>query len=62
MNTSGDVILLQRLAKYYSVKTWKNTLFFVRHDGKSVGVEVDLKMLALLSSSVSVCLIAYCDN
>jgi hypothetical protein len=62
MNTNADVIVLQYLAKCYSVKAWKYTPFFVRHGGKRMDVELDLKMLALLHSSVSVCLIAHYDS
>ena len=62
MNTNADVIVLQHLAKCYSVKAWKNILFFVHHGGKSMDVVLDLKTLALLSSSVSVCLIAHYDG
>jgi len=62
MNTNADVILLQHLAKCYSVKAWNNRPFFVRHGGKSMDVKFDLKMLAVLPSPVGVCLIAHNDN
>lgn len=32
VNTNADVILLQRFAKYYSVKVWKNTQLFIPRD------------------------------